>query len=251
MRERGFAEVMIVNPEERAGPARGVRLMPYYDANYPEMGGYADPVGEDPYAGYGQEYVGPETYGACDGAEPGEWGDPAYGYAQADPVAIGYPSVGYVAQEPYAAPYGYADAPADSAGAPLEYAGAPYGYGAAGYAGAPAAFGCAGQAACPRCSGLSDDQLYGYAADDGYSGAGGYAEEEARYADGPGVEGYSPDLPSRFNARFGIPGTLAGSDQQPPLEGFVKPREVGPVVRQFTPAPEQPGSIPETFKPLW
>lgn len=238
MRERGFDEVMIVNPEERAGPARGVRLMPYYDANYPEMGGYADPVGDDPYAGYGQEYVGPEEYGSCEGAEPGDWGDPACGYAQADPGAVGYPSVGYVAQEPYAAPYGYA-------GAPYGYAGAPMAFG---YAGAPAAFGCAGEAPCPRCSGLSDEQLYG---DDGYSADDGYAEEDARYADGPGMEGYTPDLPSRFNARFGIPGTLAGPDQQPPLEGFVRPREVGPVVRQFTPAPEQPVSIPEAFKPLW
>lgn len=235
MSERGFDEVMIVNPEERAGPARGVRLMPYYDANYPEMGGYADPVGEDPYAGYGQEYLGPESYGSCDGAEPGERGDPAYGYAQADPGAMGYPSVGYVAQEPYAASYGYAGVPYGYAGAPTE----------ADYAGAPAAFGCVGQAPCPRCSGLSDDQLYGYSAADGY------AEEDSRYADGPGVEGYTADLPPPFNARFGIPGTLAGPDQQPPLEGFVKPREVGPIVRQFTPAPEQPSSLPETFKPLW
>jgi hypothetical protein len=246
MRERGFDEVMIVNPEERAGPARGVRLMPYYDANYPEMGGYADPVGEDPYAGYGQGYVGPETYDRCDGAEPGEWGAPEYGYAQADPGAMGYPSVGYVAQEPYAAPYGYVQADPRAMGYPsVGYAAqepyaAPYGNAAP-----PAAFGCAGQAPCPRCSGISDAELYGY------SGEDGYAEEDERYADEPAMDGYAPDLPSRFNARFGIPGSLAGPEPEPPLEGFVKPREVGPIVRQFTPAPESPSTIPETFKPLW
>jgi hypothetical protein len=239
MRERGFDEVMIVNPEERAGPARGVRLMPYYDANYPEMGGYADPVGEDPYAGYGQEYEGPETYGSCDGAESLDWGDPAYGYVQADPGTMGYPSVGYVAQEPYAAPYGYS-------GPSYGYAGEPYGF--AGTPLAAGAFGCVANAPCPRCSGLSDDQLYGYSADDGYSSDDAYGEEDAQYS---GVEGYAPDLPSRFNARFGIPGSLAGPDQESPLDGFVKPRPVGPVVRQFTPAPEQPPSVPEAFKPLW
>ena len=139
MRELGFDEVMIVNPQERAGQARGVRLMPYYDANYPEMGGYADPVGQEPWNGYGEQYevadAGEPEYGYCDGLdETGDCADPGYGYADADPNFMGEEPVGYFAQEPYAQPMGYG-----------------YGYG-----GMPGLGACTGQEPCPRCSGLSD-----------------------------------------------------------------------------------------------
>jgi len=236
MRERGFDEVMIVNPQERAGQARGVRLMPYYDANYPEMGGYADPVGQEPWSGYGEEYqvadAGEPEYGYCDGLdEAGEYADPGYAYADADPNFLGQEPVGYVAQEPYAQPMGY------------------------GYVAAPGFGACTGQEPCPRCSGLSDAELFGPA-------YGAYAQEDPRfsgyaddpilsgYSEDPAVSGYTTDLPSRFNASFGIPGSVAGVDEAP-LDGFVRPREVGPVVRDFTPAPESPNFVPETFKPLW
>ena len=118
---RGFDEVMIVNPSE---PNGGGRFMRFHYAQPPEMGYYAEqpemygwgepdmygqyePVGyyaEDPYLAedpygqvdpYGYYAESPEMYG---------WGEPDV-YGQSDPM-------GYYAEDPYLAeesPYGEVD----------------------------------------------------------------------------------------------------------------------------------------------
>jgi hypothetical protein len=242
MRSNGFDEVMIVNPDERAGPARGVRLMPYYDANYPEMGGYADPLAPEAYGDYaaedplgdgGPEFAeGVEPYGVCGGdGEIGAWGDADYGaYAVADPNYYGaYEPVGYLAEDPYGAAYGYYGVPA--------------GFGAYGAYGA-----CR---CCPRCgrakAGDQAPETTGYAGDEALLG-----EEDPRfaYAAEPEFAAYNPDVPSRFNAGCPLPSNVAGVGEAP-FDGFVRPAEVGPIVRQYTPAPQSGAPVPEAFRPLW
>jgi hypothetical protein len=77
---RGFDEVMIVNPSE---PNRGGRFMRFHYAQPPGMGYYAEP---------------PEMYG---------WGEPDM-YGQYEPVGY-YAEDPYLAEDPYGQvdPYGY------------------------------------------------------------------------------------------------------------------------------------------------
>src|SRR5919106_124999 len=102
-RNRGFDEVMIVNPTE----TNGGRFMRFH---YPQpMGYYAEPpqqygyYAEDPYQGYGYAEADPYGYYA-QAPEMVGWGEP-------DPYGQ-YEPVGYYAEEPYLAqenPYGEAD----------------------------------------------------------------------------------------------------------------------------------------------
>ena len=48
-----------------------------------------------------------------------------------------------------------------------------------------------------------------------------------------------------------MPTNVAGFGEAQPLEGYVRPTEVSPACRDFTPQPGPTPSVPETFKPLW
>jgi hypothetical protein len=73
----------------------------------------------------------------------------------------------------------------------------------------------------------------------------GYGEDPL----GEGMDGYVRDVPSPFNAGCPLPTNVSGFGE-PPLEGYMAPRQVSPSVTAFK-AADMPISTPETFRPLW
>ena len=73
----------------------------------------------------------------------------------------------------------------------------------------------------------------------------------AYYAEAPDFAGYVRDVPPAFNAGCPMPTNVAGFGEMEPLAGYVRPTEVSPACRDFTPQPGPTPSVPETFKPLW
>jgi len=233
---RGFDEVMIVNPTDPVGFGQGVRLMPYEFGEPPEIGYFAEhePVegygayAEDPY-GYAEYepvgYFAEEPYAEVDpygyyaeGPEYAGWGEPdVYGYGEYEPV-------GYYGEEPM---YGEAD---------------PYGY-----YGEPPEFG-----RCGEPDPYGEYEPVGYAEMPEMVGYGEYeplAEEYPGYGE-PDYAGYVRDVPSPFNAGCPLPTNVAGFGEVP-LEGYVRPADVGPTCERFTPQPGPTPSVPDTFRPLW
>lgn len=250
--DRGFDEVMIVNPGE-PGLNQGERLMRFHYAEPPEMGFYAEPP-----EGYG--YFAEDPYG--DYAEPPE----GYGYFAEDPygdygeLPEGY---GYFAEDPYG---GYAEPPEGYG----YFAEDPYGY----YAELPEGYGYlaeepygdlpwAGYGEMEPVGYFAEEAPYGQYEPVGWYGQVpemvGYGEMEplaedypgmAYYAD-PGVAGYVRDLPSPFNAGCPMPTNVAGFGEPQPLEGYMRPAEVSPSCRDFASQPGPTPAVPDTFKPLW
>jgi hypothetical protein len=187
-RNRGFDEVMIVNPYEPGSNAnQGVRFMRFYAAP-PGMGYYAEPP-----ADYGYYAQAPVDYGYYAQA-PVDYGYYAeapndYGYYAEAPVDYGYyaaPSggYGYYAQAPGG--YGYYAAPADG-----------YGY----YANLPEQFSevepgyneyePVGYVAGGYPMGYYGDPYAGYQGDQepvGYYGH--YGQPTGYYAEAPDAQGY-------------------------------------------------------------
>ena len=218
---RGFDEVMIVNPSDsHIHPSEGVRLMRYNYSEPPEMGYYAEPsemgyYGESPEMGYYAEPPDMSYY-----SQP-----PGMGY-YAEPPDMGYyggqEPIGYFAEEP---PLGYyGEYPAMGA-----YAEDP----AMGYYGM-----------MPEMVGYGEEPLA-----EPYSDMGYYGE--------PDMSGYMRDTASSFNAGCPLPTNVAGygeSDRYSDADqmaGYARPTDVSPTCGQFTSQPGPTPSVPETFKPLW
>ncbi len=246
---RGFDEVMIVNPHDPRREAKeGVRLMGFYYGQPPEFGYY----GEEPYLSEDLPYgeVGPYGY---------------YGEA---------PEYGYFAEEPYLAeelpygevePYGYyAQTPELYGWGEYEPYGEyePVGYFAEEYPigdyGEPPEYGYFAEEPY-----LAEDLPYGEYEPMGWYGQvpemvgwgqyEPYSEYEpyGYYGEAPEFSGYVRDLPPTFNAGCPMPTNVAGLGESVPLEGYVRPRDVSPTCEQFTPQPGPTPSVPDTFKPLW
>jgi hypothetical protein len=235
---RGYDEVMIVNPYDPQSTNQQTNLMTFHAT--PDMGYYADP------AGYGYYADSPEMMGYY-AAEPeayGYYGDqPDMGW-YADSPDIGYygdPDYGYYAQPDFTTGY--------------------YGEPAMGYYGEPAI-------------GYYGDQYepVGYYADEwpmGWYGdsldMAGYSDYEplSEYADEVGyygdqdLAGYVRQTAPAYNPGCPIPTNVAGYGEQEqfsdsdPFSGYQRPRSVNAKCEQFTPQPGVNDSVPETFRPLW
>jgi hypothetical protein len=158
----------------------------------------------------------PADYGSY--AQPPEVG---YYAAPAD----GYGDYGYYAEPPEFAEY---DEPPEFA----EYAD-PVAYYAEEYPG------IAGYAEMPEMVGYGQ---YEPLAED-WPGVAGYAE--------PDYSGYVREAPPAYNPGCPMPTNVSGFAEAQPLEGYVQPGTVNPIVEQFTPQPGPSPSVPDTFRPLW
>ena len=258
-----FDEVMIVNPVDRDGLPRGVRIMPYEYVQSPGMGWYGEPAPldgyaeADPYGAYAEPEFAEAEYAEPEYAEPefAEWGEPE-AYGEADPYGFAeFEPVGYYAEE---LPIGEADLLGGYAEPEYGYG---YGYGAAGYA-EPGYGYAAGAYAEPEIGYWGEPE---YAEFDPVGYAAGYAEPPEMVGYGldelaeevPGVgyaepeyAGYVRDVPPAFNAGCPLPTNVAGLGE-PPLDGYVRPTEVSPVCERFTPQPGPTAPLPDQFRPLW
>jgi hypothetical protein len=226
-RERGFDEVMIVNPYEPGSDTnQGVKLMRFYAippgigyyAEQPEPYGYyaAPASGYGYYAapapGYGYYAEQPEAYGQYAAPAPGYgyYAAPHGQYGQTEP---GYEPVGYIAEE-YPAGYGNSY---------QNYT-------------APGAMGYYGQSpempayAAPQPVGEAYPPMEG--PDDGY---GRYVRQTR----------------PTFNAGCPMPTNVHGVGDAEMFDGYVRPSTVNPTCGQFTPQPGEESALPDNFKPLW
>jgi hypothetical protein len=227
---RGFDEVMIVNPNDPRVHAReGVKLMQYSYGEPPEMGYYAEP----PDMGYYGQPPGMGYYG-----EPPDMGyygqPPGMGY-YAEPPEMGYygqsPMMGYYGEQE---PVGYF-----AEESPLGY----YGQypGMAAYAEHPT-MGYYG--AMPEMVGYGEDPL-------------AEADPNMGYYGEPEMSGYVRDASPAFNAGCPLPTNVAGYGESDPygeaeqMAGYTRPTDVSPSCGQFSLQPGPRSSVPETFKPLW
>ncbi len=281
---RGFDEVMIVNPsEEGRENYKGARLMRFHAGGPPGFGYYAEP--SDPYGYYAEPP--PDVYGYAEPPDSyGYYADPyaGYGYYAEDPypppnygyyadpsAGYGYyadPSAGYgyYSQYPDMTGYGYYGQYPDMTG----YAEPPAGVEPVGYYAEEYPMGYYGNEYSPP--GYGQEPTYGYYAEEaqypmgqheemGYwsqapemVGYGQYDPQTAYpgmgyYAE-PDMSGYVRQTRSPFNAGCPMPTNVAGFDEDP-LEGYVKPATVNPNCSQFTPQPGEPIPPPDGFKPLW
>lgn len=264
-RDRGFEEVMIVNPFDPRSNQQHTTLMRFHEA--PEMGYY----GEQPEMGYYGYYAEPPP-------EIGYYGQaPEMGY-YAEPPEVGYyaqapemgyygepPEVGYYAQAPEMGYYGEAPEMGYYAHAPQAY----------GYYGEPAEMGYAegpemGWYGEPEVAEYAEPIEY-YAEENPMAGYGyGYAEmpEMVGYGYGeyqplseeyPGVSEYGePDMAGyvrearpTYNPGCPIPTNVAGYGESSPLEGYVRPGTGNPSCDNFVPQPGASSAVPDTFRPLW
>jgi hypothetical protein len=74
--------------------------------------------------------------------------------------------------------------------------------------------------------------------------------QEAAYGE-PDFAAYVRDARPSFNPGCPMPTNVAGFEETPPLEGYVRPRPVTPTCERFTPEPGPSPSPPDTFKALW
>ena len=241
---RGYDEVMIVNPYDPQSTNQPTNLMTFHAA--PEMGYYADPTD------YGYYADSPDMMG----------------YYAAEPDAYGYygdqPDIGWYGDSPemsyYGDPYGY-------------YAD-PYGYYAdqsdLGWYGDSPEIGYYGEPGI----GYYGDQYepVGYYADEWPMGWYGYSPDMAGYSDyeplseyademsyyaQPEMAGYVRQTAPAFNPGCPIPTNVAGYGEQEqfsdsdPFSGYQRPRSVNAKCEQFIPQPGVSDSVPETFRPLW
>ncbi len=229
MKNRGYDEVMIVNPYDPQSTNQQSNLMTFHDT--PEMGYYA----------------APEDYGY--------YADlPEMGYYAAEPDSYGYyadqPDLGWYADSPelgyYAYPgYGYYGQP-DLAYA---YYGEPgvgyYGdqYEPVGYYADESPMGWYGDS--PDMAGYGD-----------FEPLSEYADEMSYYGE-PEMAGYVRETAPVFNPGCPIPTNVAGYGEgeqfaaDDPFAGYQRPMTVNPSCGQFTAQPGVSDSVPETFRPLW
>ncbi len=225
---RGFDEVMIVNPTSEAfGRNQGARLMSFHALEPPDMGYYAQ---EEPGYGYYAEDYPVEGYGY--GAPVADYGDeyvlepvgyyPGMGWYGAEEPVEGY---GYFAEDYPVEGYGYGY-PVGAYG--QEYVLEPVGYyGQVGSYGQPQTFDYYGQ----------------YEPQAAYPGMGYYGDQD--------YSGYVRDVPPAFNAGCPMPTNVAGYGDGESFEGYVRPATVNATCEGFTPQPGPTPAEPETFRPLW
>lgn len=245
--ERGFDEVMIVNPSDPGAiPGQGAQVMSYYGGVPSGFGYYGQPSayggvpnGYGDYADYGEEpflaeempYGEAEPYGYyAEIPEVAGWG----GWGDVDPFGQ-YAPVGYFAEE---YPVGWVG------GAPLGY-----------YAEAPEAYGHYGPVgwygAMPEMVGYGEPEPYAeYEPVGAYGGMGEVYPEYGYYAE-PEMSGYVREGTAPFNAGCPLPTNVAGIGEAQPLEGYVQPSTVNASCDRYTPQPGREASVPDTFKPLW
>jgi len=252
---RGYDEVMIVNPYDPQSTNQQTNLMTFNTT--PEMGYYAGPADYYGYYAAGPEmsydgyYGEPVGYGAPYGyyadqsdvgwyAEPSEvsyYGDPGYGYYADQPEMRYYGDPGYGYYPQPESTYGYYGEPAmGHYGDQFE----PVGY-------------------------YADEWPMGWYADS--SDMSGYADYEPPLSDYPERVGYyaepqmagyvrQTDTPS-YNPGCPMPTNVAGYGEHEqfsegdPLSGYQRPKSVNASCEQFTPQPGVRDFVPETFKPLW
>ena len=256
---RGYDEVMIVNPYDPQSTNQQTNLMTFHAT--PEMGYYAAPTDYGYYADspemMGYYAAEPGAYGYyADQPEMGWYADSPemMGYYAAEPGAYGYyadqPEMGWYADSPemgyYGDPgYGYYPQPESTYGYYGEPAMGYYGdqFDPVGYYADERPMGWYADA--PDMSGYADDPLSDYP-----EGVGYYAQ--------PGMAGYvrQTDTPS-YNPGCPIPTNVAGYGEQEqfsdgdPFSGYQRPKSVNASCEQFTPQPGVSDFVPETFKPLW
>jgi len=270
-RNRGFDEVMIVNPyEPGSNDNQGVRLMRFYAAP-PGMGYYAEsPADPGYYAapanGYGYYAQAPGGYGY--------YAAPANGYGYyanlpEQPELYGDIEPGHDVNGPVG--YVTGEYPMGSYGDPyaMGYYGQPMGY--YGYYGQPMGY----YAETPEMPGYGPMGYYAETPEmPGYGPMGYYAEtpempgypryepmadaypEVAGYgAYGQDYAGYVRQADPAFNAGCPMPTNVHGFGEPTNMpnmfEGYVTPSTVNPMCGQFTPQPGQEAPPPDTFKPLW
>ena len=256
---RGYDEVMIVNPYDPQSTNQQTNLMTFHAT--PEMGYYAAPTDYGYYADspemMGYYAAEPAAYGYyADHPEMGWYADSPdmMGYYAAAPDAYGYyadqPEMGWYADSPemgyYGDPgYGYYPQPESTYGYYGEPAMGYYGdqVDPVGYYADERPMGWYADA--PDISGYADDPLSDYP-----EGVGYYAQ--------PGMAGYvrQTATPS-YNPGCPIPTNVAGYGEQEqfsdgdPFSGYQRPKSVNASCEQFTPQPGVSDFVPETFKPLW
>jgi hypothetical protein len=265
---RGYDEVMIVNPYDPQSTNQQTNLMTFNTT--PEVGYYAAPTDYGYYAD-SPEMIGyyaaePDAYGYyADQPEMRYYGDPGYGYYPQPESTYGYygePAMGHYGDQFEPVGY-YADQPE------MRYYGDPgYGYypqpeSTYGYYGEPA-MGHYGDQFEP-VGYYADEWPMGWYADS--SDMSGYADYEPPLSDYPQGVGYyaEPQMagyvrqtatPS-YNPGCPIPTNVAGYGGQEqfsdgdPLSGYQRPKSVNASCEQFTPQPGVRDFVPETFKPLW
>jgi hypothetical protein len=246
---RGYDEVMIVNPYDPQSTNQQTNLMTFHAT--PEMGYYAAPTD------YGYYADSPEMMGYY-AAEPG-----AYGYYADQPEMGWYADspemMGYYAAEPGAYGY-YADQPemgwyADSP--EMGYYGDPgYGYysepGIGYYGDQHEPIGYYADEWPMGWYGDSPD-LAGYG---DYQPFSDYGDEMSYYAQ-PEMAGYVRQTAPVFNPGCPIPTNVAGYNEgeqfaaEEPFAGYQRPMTVNASCGQFTPQPGVSDSMPDTFRPLW
>ncbi len=262
--QRGFNEVMIVNPYEPGSETKqGVNVMRFYAApqNMAQNMGYYAAAPE----AYGYYAAAPEAYGYY--AETPE----SYGYYAQAPAAYGevepgyneYEPMGYYAEpEPRGYPMGYYAEP-EPRGYPMGYYAEPEprGY-STGYYAEPEPMGYyaepeprgypMGYYAEPEPMGYYAEatEMPGYAEYDPMQpGVAGYAE----YPEGYG--GYVREVQPRYNAGCPMPTNVNGFGEAEVLpgvlQGYVRPSSPNPTCNQFTPQAGQEPPPPDNFKPLW
>jgi len=214
--------------------------MGYYGAPAPAFYGYDAPGPADyaGYAGYGG-YGGYNGYGGYAGYAPYGNPEPVGYYAEETPL-------GYYGDDPYAhmqgyAGYGHPGYGHPGYGEPVEGYGHPYGnpYGNP-YAdpyGDP--YSQSYGESCGEPEGMGGDEF----SDD----SNDYGEQE--------MGGYVRDMPPAFNAGCPMPTNVGmgnvGMGDADTFAGYVRPSDVSPSCREFTPASKSTATLPETLKPLW
>jgi hypothetical protein len=255
---RGYDEVMIVNPYDPQSTNQQINLMRFHQS--PQIGYYA----AEPEPGYYAAPAEMSYYG-----QPAGYGNP-YGYYP-DPSDLGWypepPEVSY-----YGNPgYGYYAQPDFTSGYYGEPAMGYYGEPAMGYYGEPA-------------MGYYGEPPMGYYGDR-FEPVGYYADEQPMgwYPDSPDMSGYADyqplsDYPESvvgynaeremsgyvrqtatpsYNPGCPIPTNVAGYGEREqllegdPFSGYQRPATVNASCGQFTPQPGVSDFVPETFRPLW
>lgn len=238
---RGFNEVMIVNPYEPGSETnQGAKLMRFHAAPQ-SMGYYGGYYAEAPEM-YGYYAATPAGYGYY-GNLPDAYGEIEPGYAEYDPMGYygEYEPVGYFAEE---YPMGYY-AEYDPMGYYAEYE--PMGYYGEyepmGYYNEYEPMGYYNEYE-PVGYYAEATEMPGYAEYDPMSMQPGMAE----YGD---YSGYVRETRPRFNAGCPMPTNVNGLGEADVLQGYVRPSTVNPTCNQFTPQPGQEPMPPDNFKPLW
>ena len=254
MQDRGFDEVMIVNPFDPGSQLQGAKYMQFYRVpqgygyyGAPASYGYYPAPG---YAGYGQ--YAPAQYGE----QPAEY--PSYGYAEA-PESGYMPVAGYGAGYPQYAEYPQYAAYPDYSEYP-DYLGYPY----AEYPDVP------GYAETNVPQDYAEYPVYtqnppsAYSEYPDHSEVMGYADtqpEYPQYAENPEMvgwgeptdqpfDGYVRARSAPYNPGCMLPTNVNGYGEMSGYSGYIPPATSNPTCNQFTGSATTP-NVTDPFRPLF